>query len=110
MPGGLLAPAPDGVRIALRVTPKAARNAVGGVMETAGGGSALKVSVTAVPEGGKANAAVAALLARAWNLPKSRLSVVAGAADRNKIMHVAGDPAELMGRLSALIAEGDCNG
>lgn len=91
----------DGVRLTLRVTPKASRNAIAGLADTASGGKALKVTVTAVPEGGKANEAVVKLLAKAWKLPKTSLTVVAGATDRNKIVHVAGDPAELTRRLSA---------
>ncbi|MGQ9368761.1 DUF167 family protein [Azospirillum sp. ST 5-10] len=103
-------PAAGGVRVALRVSPKAARNAVAGVAETAPGRRALKVSVTAVPEGGKANEAVVKLLAKAWGVPKTALTVVAGAADRNKVLHVAGDPAELMRRLGALVEGGDGDG
>ncbi|MFD1624802.1 DUF167 family protein [Azospirillum griseum] len=102
MPGPL-EPVADGLRLALRVTPKASRNAVAGLADTADGGRVLKVTVTAVPENGKANDAVVKLLAKAWKLPKTSLTVVAGATDRNKIIHVAGDPAALMPRLTALI-------
>lgn len=100
---GVIDAVADGVRLTLRVTPKASRNAIAGLADTASGGKALKVTVTAVPENGKANEAVVKLLAKAWKLPKSSLSVVAGATDRNKILHVAGDPAELTRRLSALL-------
>lgn len=93
----------DGVRLVLRVTPKASRNAIAGLAATASGGTALKVTVTAVPKNGKANEAVVKLLAKAWKLPKTSLTVVAGATDRNKIVHVAGDPADLMRRLTALV-------
>jgi len=102
MPGPFEAVA-DGVRLAVRVTPKASRNAIAGLADTASGGKALKVTVTAVPENGKANEAVVKLLAKAWKLPKTSLTVVAGATDRNKILHVAGDPADLMRRLTALL-------
>lgn len=105
---GPFAPGPfaavaDGVRVTLRVTPKASRNAVTGTADTADGGRALKVAVTAVPEGGKANEAVVKLLSKAWGVPKTGITVLAGAADRNKILHVAGDPAELMRRLPAML-------
>ena len=88
-------PAQDGVRIALRVQPRARRNQVDGVAAMPDG-VALKVAVTAPPEDGKANAAVIALLAKAWGQPKSAFTVVAGAADRRKIIHLQGDPARLM--------------
>lgn len=100
----------DGVRLALRVTPKASRNAIAGLADTAAGGKALKVTVTAVPENGKANEAVVKLLAKAWKLPKTSLTVVAGATDRNKIVHVAGDPAALMRRMTALLSEEGTDG
>jgi len=103
MASGPLEPADGGLRLTVRVTPKASRNAVAGLAGTAAGGRALKVTVTAVPENGKANEAVIKLLSKAWKLPKTSLTVVAGATDRNKILHVAGDPAALMPRLTALI-------
>ncbi len=83
------------------MTPKASRNAVTGLADTADGRKALKVAVTAVPEDGKANEAVIKLLAKLWHIPKSSIAVVAGLTDRNKILHVAGDPADLMRRLAA---------
>jgi uncharacterized protein (TIGR00251 family) len=89
-------PVDHGVRVRLRVQPRARRNQVGGLAAEADGGVALKVAVTAPPEDGKANAAVIALLAAAWDMPKSRLSVVAGAADRRKTIHLQGDPGRLM--------------
>ncbi|MBP2311390.1 DUF167 domain-containing protein [Azospirillum soli] len=107
---GAIEPVADGVRLSLRVTPKASRNAIGGLADTAPGGKVLKVSVTAVPENGKANEAVVKLLAKAWKLPKTSLTVVAGATDRNKIVHVAGDPAELMRRLPALVETENSDG
>lgn len=107
---GPFAPVADGVRVALRVTPKASRNAVTGTADTADGGKALKVAVTAVPEGGKANEAVVKLLSKAWGVPRTGITVLAGAADRNKVLHVAGDPAELMRRLSASLVDGGAHG
>ncbi|PWC36375.1 DUF167 family protein [Azospirillum sp. TSO35-2] len=100
-----LEPVGDGLRVTLRVTPKASRNAITGVADSAGGGRVLKVAVTTVPENGKANEAVIKLLSKAWKLPKTSLTVVAGATDRNKILHVAGDPAALMPRLTGLIGD-----
>jgi len=55
--------------------------------------------VTTVPEAGKANAALLKMLARQWKLAKSTLTVVQGATDRNKTIHVAGETDILMQRL-----------
>lgn len=67
--------------------------------ETIPGTIALKISVTAVPEDGKANDAVIKLLANAWHLAKSDISVVQGATDRNKVIHLRGDATSLLPRL-----------
>jgi uncharacterized protein (TIGR00251 family) len=93
-------PAADGVRVAVRLTPKASRNAIAGIASSGQGEAVLKVMVTAVPEAGKANEALIKLLAKEWGIAKSAISLVAGATDRNKILHVAGDASDLMARLS----------
>lgn len=68
------------------------------------GATVLKVRVTEPPEGGKANAALIKLLAKAWKLPKSSLSLVAGHTDRRKTLAVAGDPAALRRELEGWLA------
>jgi uncharacterized protein (TIGR00251 family) len=90
----------DGLTVALRVSPRASRNRIEGVAEKADGGAELRVAVTAAPEGGKANAAVIALLAKAWRVPKGRFSIAAGASGRRKVLHVAGDGAALLRRIA----------
>ena len=69
----------------LKVSPKASRNAITGFM-----GEVLKVSVTAAPERGKANAAVEELLAQALALPLSAVKVVGGHTSKTKRIEVAG--------------------
>ncbi|GAA0573875.1 DUF167 family protein [Caenispirillum bisanense] len=93
----------DGVRLAVRLTPKASRNAVQGLALEADGGHVLKVAVTAVPENGKANEALIKLLAKEWKLPKTAFTLVAGATDRRKTLHIAGDPAALAAHLAERI-------
>ena len=82
-------------KLQLKVSPKASRDAVSGWM-----GDTLKVSVTAVPERGKANEAVIELLAGALGLPKSRIRVLRGETQPNKLVEVDGlDDTELRRRL-----------
>lgn len=90
----------DGLVLTLRVVPKAAREAIVGIMPTPDG-EALKVSVTAAPDKGKANAAVAALLAKTFKVAKSSVAVVSGETDRRKIVRIMGEPEAL-----GAIAEG----
>jgi hypothetical protein len=97
--------APSGVRVRLRVQPRARRDRIDGLVAEADGGIAVKLAVSAPPEDGKANAAVIALLAREWGVAKSALDVVAGVADRRKVVHVRGSPAELAARLARWIEE-----
>ncbi len=99
--------AAGGVRLRLKVTPRARRDRVEGLAPEADGGVALKVSVTAAPEDGKANAAVIKLLAAEWGVAKSTIEVVLGAADRRKLLHVAGDAAALGRLLTAWLARQD---
>lgn len=86
--------------VSIRVTPRAARERIGEVVAEADGGRMIKLSVTAAPERGKANAAAIRLLAKAWRVPKSSLSVVSGATERRKTIHVAGEPQDLVRRLT----------
>ena len=74
--------AQPGAEIAVRVTPRASRNAV--VMD----GEMLRVTVTVVPEDGKANAAVIKLLAKALGVAKSRLVLIRGATSRDKVFRI----------------------
>jgi len=103
--------AEGGVLVRVRVTPRARRPGVDGLAEGPAGQPLLKVCVTAAPADGEANAAVVALLAREWRLPKSTLSVVSGAASRIKTIGIAGDGRALMTSLGAwLQAHGGSTG
>lgn len=86
---------PAGVRLFIRVSPGAGRNAIGGVTGDAGGRKFLRVMVTAAPEDGKANAAVVALLSKSWKVPKSAIRVVSGAANRRKTLEITGDTQQI---------------
>jgi uncharacterized protein (TIGR00251 family) len=80
-----ITPHAEGATLALRVQPKAKRNAVLG--ELAG---VLKISVTAPPEDGRANDAVIALLREAFNLQRSQVVLVSGQTNRNKVVLIRG--------------------
>lgn len=75
----------DGRDFSVRVTPKASRNLVEAGVD---GVSDLRVRVTVVPEGGRANAAVVKLLAKALGVPKTRLELCRGATGRDKVFRV----------------------
>jgi uncharacterized protein len=87
----------------VRVTPRSAGNSAGGLARDSDGRAALIVRVSVPPEKGKANKAVIATLAKSLKLAKSRLTITAGLADRNKTVAIAGDPAEVEAALRELL-------
>ena len=97
----------DGITVAVRVAPRAARQRIGEIAKDAGGGRVIKIAVTAPPEGGKANDAVIRLLAKAWRVPKTSFSLISGAANRRKMIHVAGDAEDLYQRLNTWMESHD---
>ena len=82
---------PTGLSLFVRVTPNAGRDAIEGVEFRDGGTAVLRLRVKAVPDKGKANAAVVALLAKALGVPKSGMSVVSGETARLKTIAIVGD-------------------
>lgn len=98
-----LRPAAAGVRLAVRLSPRARADRIDGVTHLGDGTAVLKLSVTAPPADGRANEALLQLLAREWDVPRRLLTLVGGAKSRNKIVHIAGDPASLLARLGAAV-------
>jgi uncharacterized protein (TIGR00251 family) len=90
-------PATGGTLLPVRVTPRAGRTALDGVID-----GALRVRLTAPPVDGAANVALIACLADQLRLPKSAVTIVAGAAARTKTLHIAGlTPEGVRARLRA---------
>lgn len=79
------APFRTGDRFEVRVTPKASRNEV--TIDSLSP-PRLRVKVTIVPEGGKANAAVIKLIAKEIGVAKSRITLLKGSSGRDKLMLV----------------------
>jgi len=84
----------DGVSFAVKVHPRAKKNAVSGEV-----GGALKISLTAPPIDGRANQACIAFLAELLNIPRSSMTITSGQNSRNKIIHVAGVSADDINKL-----------
>jgi uncharacterized protein len=92
----------DGVTLFVRLTPKSAKDAVEGVEATDDGRAHLKARVRAVPEDGKANAALEKLLAKWLGIAARDVSIGAGATSRLKQVKISGDPQALAMKLAAL--------
>lgn len=98
-----LLPVAEGLRVEVRLVPGARRTQISGLVEGADGRVALKVSVTAQPEAGKANAALIEFLADTWRLPKSAIALVAGHAARRKSVLIRGDGKALLARIAPML-------
>jgi uncharacterized protein (TIGR00251 family) len=86
---------PGSVLIAIKAVPGSSRDRIAGPL-----GERLKIRVSAAPEGGKANKAVAALLADALGIRAANVELVAGHSHPEKVFSVKGLTApEVRGRL-----------
>ena len=94
----------DSLRLAVRVTPRAAKDHIVGVVASPAGGGALKVAVTAPPEDGRANDAVLRLLARSLDLPLRAFTLLRGASARDKLVAISGEPRILINRIKEGLA------
>ena len=74
-----------GVTFAVRVHPRARKNAITGEL-----GDALKLALTAPPVEGKANDACIEFFAKLLKLPRSSVTIAAGQSSRNKLIRIAG--------------------
>jgi uncharacterized protein len=80
---------PQGATFAVKVHPRARKNAIAGEL-----GDALKLSLTAPPVEGKANDACVKFLAEILGVARSSVSIVAGETSRQKVIRVSGLSAE----------------
>ena len=94
---------PDGVRLALRLTPRAARNSVDGIVSDADGRPLLKLRLVAPSVEGAANEALIAFRAKTLSLRKADIAIRSGETGRIKILHLAGDSAAIVRKLDALL-------
>ncbi|CAN7529903.1 DUF167 family protein [Aminobacter sp. LjRoot7] len=93
----------DGVELYVRLTPRAAKDAV---ERTADGRCHLAARVRAVPEKGEANSALEKLLAAEFGIPRKSVKVVAGGTSRLKTIRIIGNTAELAKLMMGLAGRG----
>ena len=91
MNAGWISVLEDRIRFEVRLTPNAGRDEMSGIGADADGKTHLKVRVTAIPEKGKANKALIALLSKALRVPKGAISIASGETSRVKTVEIAGD-------------------
>jgi len=81
----------SGVQLAVRVTARARRSEIKGVIVIEDGRRALAVRLAAPPVEGAANKALIAMIADHAGLAASRITIRSGETARLKILHLAGD-------------------
>lgn len=95
---------PAGLRLLVRVTPKASQDCVDGLLEAVEG-PALKVRVRAVADKGEANRAVERVVAQWLGLARTSVRLAQGGRSRLKTLDIGGAPAELEALLAARLRE-----
>ncbi|MEX6506989.1 DUF167 family protein [Jiella sp. M17.18] len=96
------APAADGILLFVRLTPRSSADRIEGIAEDAAGSVWLAARVRAVPEFGKANAALIALLAKRLKVPKSSIAIMSGETSRSKTVRISDPPDGLAALLDGL--------
>jgi uncharacterized protein (TIGR00251 family) len=86
---------PKGLFLHLRVTPKAGRDEVAGLVVNAAGQASLAVKVTAPPDKGAANKAVIEALAKSMRVAKSSFRLASGETSRDKVVEVVQNEAAI---------------
>jgi uncharacterized protein (TIGR00251 family) len=92
------------VRVAVRLTPRGRADRIEGIVRDADGVAAVKVSVSAPPEDGRANDALLQLIAKECGVARRDVTLAGGLKSRRKTVHVAGDPAALLQLLAMRLA------
>jgi uncharacterized protein (TIGR00251 family) len=80
-----ISPTAAGVRLRLRIQPRASREEIAGVT-----GGAIRVRLTAPPVDGAANEALVRFLAARLRVPRSAVELVSGRAGRTKLVAITG--------------------
>jgi uncharacterized protein YggU (UPF0235/DUF167 family) len=106
VPGTPWSAAPDGVTIAVRLTPRGGRDAIDGTDTLSDGNVVLKARVRAAPAEGEANEALCRLLARALGVPPGKVAIAGGATSRLKRVKVVGDAQALAAALEKIARAG----
>lgn len=95
--------APGGIRLRVRLQPRSSRAAIEGIEQTIDG-PALKARVRAIPEDGRANAALEKLVADWLGVPRSSVTLAAGARSRVKMLAISGPTSLLIDKARAALA------
>ena len=92
--------------ITLKVRPRAARNAVTGIMNNAAGQCVMEIDVTAQPKDNEANEAVLKTLADHLDVPKTSLRLHRGSQSRHKRVELTIHDDKTKSRIETILRSG----
>ena len=84
----------NGARLKIKAVPGASRDEIAGML-----GDRLKVRISAPAEGGKANQAICALIAKRLGLRKNQVAIESGHTSAEKVLRVSGASAYAISRM-----------
>jgi uncharacterized protein len=90
----MLKETPEGIVLAVKVTPKASRSEIIGWES-----EALKIRIAAVPEKGDANAELIRFISKTLKISKAQLKIISGDTSRHKRLCIRGVPMETLVKL-----------
>ncbi len=79
----------DSITFTIRVVPRASKNEIAGCQD-----GILRVRISAPPVDGAANEEVVRVLAKAFGVARSSVSILSGNASRTKRIRIVGGPAQ----------------
>ena len=91
----------NGVELHINVLPRSSRNAVVGFQD-----NCLKIKISKPPVDGQANAACCRLLAKLFNMPASKVTVVRGHSSRIKTVRLDGLSPKTAGEVLERLVQG----
>jgi len=92
----------NGIRLAVRLTPRASRDGLDGIGADADGRPNLRIRLTAPPVEGAANQALIDFLSGILSVRKKDIVIRTGETGRLKILDIAGNPNALAACLDGL--------
>lgn len=91
-----IVPTATGVRLSVRVQPRASANEIAGLY-----GDALRIRLTAPPVEGAANEALVDFLSGTFEIARRNITIVAGSSSRSKVVELRGITEDRVRRLVA---------
>lgn len=82
---------PEEIILTVKVTPKSSRNEIIGWEE-----NFLRIKIAALPEKGNANEVLISFLAKTFGIGKTHITLISGAASRQKRLRIAGITSETL--------------